>query len=271
MRAALYHRVSTVDQDAKLARGELRAAAKARGARVVLDVEEKGSGASNDRPEMQRVLEAARRHQIDVVIVWKLDRWGRSILDVLSNVRTLVEDNGVRFVCSSQGLDIRSGGDAVSKMMLTMLAAVAEFERDLISDRTKLGLARARQRGAKIGRPRVARPDVEAVRGVMLKRADAYPKPPLENVAKHFGCSVHALREVISGIRCVEDRYSFSPSYGKCDRPGRRCASCGANVCRVHWSAHECAPATRRKKGRVSARRAAGRARAPGVGKGGAN
>lgn len=152
MRAALYHRVSTVDQDATAARDELHAVAMRLGASVVLDVEETGSGAGNDRPGLLEVMSAARRGRVDVVIVWKLDRWGRSALDVLANLREL-EAAGVRFYCAGQGLDIRPGGDAMSRLMLQMLAAIAEFERELIKDRTRLGMQRARARGARLGRP----------------------------------------------------------------------------------------------------------------------
>lgn len=200
MRAALCHRVSTLDQDKTLARDELRSWAKRQRARVVLDIEEKGSGASNDRPDQQRVMAAARAGKLDVVAVWKLDRWGRSVLDVAATIRELVDVCGVRFVAITQGLDLRPG-DAVSRMVLHMLAAVAEFERELIRDRTRLGLARARKRGVKLGRRPVPRPDVEAVREVMREREEYSPKPSLRVVAGHLRCSVHALREVLASRR----------------------------------------------------------------------
>jgi DNA invertase Pin-like site-specific DNA recombinase len=151
MRVATYHRVSTLDQNPALAREELRAAA-ARLGTLALEVEEKGSGARNDRPGLQRLMEAVRRGKVDAVAVWKLDRFGRSTLDVLTNIRALT-DAGASFHATSQGLAITSGGDAISRMMLTMLSAVAEFERDLIRDRTRLGMARARKAGRRIGRP----------------------------------------------------------------------------------------------------------------------
>src|SRR5947208_12543505 len=103
---ALYHRVSTRDQNRALARRELRQAAAARGLAIVLDVEETGSGARNNRPGLCRVMEAARKGQIAAVLVWKLDRFGRSSLDLLSNIRALT-DGGVRFVAVTQGLDVR--------------------------------------------------------------------------------------------------------------------------------------------------------------------
>ncbi len=151
MRVATYHRTSTIDQNPTLAREELRAAA-ARVGELAHEVEETGSGARNDRPGLQRVMEAARRGKVDAVMVWKLDRFGRSALDVLANIREL-EARGVRFVCTSQGIDVRPGGDATGRLILGVLASVAEFERDLIRERTRLGLAKARREGRRIGRP----------------------------------------------------------------------------------------------------------------------
>lgn len=157
-RACLYHRVSTLDQNPRAARDELRAAAKRMGAQVVANVEETGSGANNQRPGLARVLQLARAGKVDVVVVWKLDRFGRSALDVLMNVRQL-QAAGVRFYCATQGLDVQANGDAMSQLFLTVLAACAEFERTLICDRTRMGLAAARRRGVKLGRPRAQLPE----------------------------------------------------------------------------------------------------------------
>jgi DNA invertase Pin-like site-specific DNA recombinase len=162
MRAALYHRCSTLDQNPALARDELRAAASRLGAEVALDIEETGSGARNDRPGLQKLMSAARGGKLDVVLVWKLDRLGRSALDVLANIRDL-DAAGVRFIAKTQGIDIRPGGDAMSRLILGVLASVAEFERDLIRERTRLGMAKARAAGKKFGRARVARPSPHEV------------------------------------------------------------------------------------------------------------
>jgi putative DNA-invertase from lambdoid prophage Rac len=156
MRTALYHRVSTTDQDPTLARGELQAAVTRLGGVVVMDIEETGSGARNDRPGLQRILTAARAGELDCVIVWKLDRWGRSSLDLLSNIDTL-QAAGVRFVAVTQGLDIKPGGDPVGRLLLTMLAGVAEFEKSLIKERVTLGLRRAKEHGTRSGKP-IGRP-----------------------------------------------------------------------------------------------------------------
>ena len=173
MKAAVYHRVSTTDQNPTLAREELRAACLARGFDVALDVEETGSGARNDRPGLQRVMEAARKGAIAAVVVYKLDRFGRSALDVLANVKTLT-DAGCRFVCVTQGLDVHPGGDATSRLILTVLAAVAEFERELIRERTATGLARAEALGHKAGRKPIPEGKVDAIRGEWTRGTSAY-------------------------------------------------------------------------------------------------
>jgi len=151
-RAALYHRVSTIDQHPAAARKELRAAARRHGMRVVLDVEETGSGATSLRPGLQRVLSAARKGELDAVLCWKLDRFGRSTIDLLHHLREL-ESSGVRFLATTQGIDIRPGADPIAHLLLTMLSAVAQFERSVIVERTHLGLAHARTRGVRLGRP----------------------------------------------------------------------------------------------------------------------
>ena len=191
MRAALYHRVSTLDQDPAGARAELRAAAERLGASVVLEVEETGSGAANNRPGLLEVLEAARRGRIELVLVVALDRWGRSPLDLLSNLREL-EGAGVRFMAVRQGLDLRTGGDAMSRLMLSVLAGVAEFERELIRDRTRAGLARARARGSRLGRPRVALPEHASVLELRSRGL------PWAAIAAELGCSTWAARSALA-------------------------------------------------------------------------
>lgn len=191
-RVAIYHRVSTLDQDPTLAREELRAAASARAMEVVLDVEETGSGARNDRPGLRRVLDAARRGQVGAVVVWKIDRFARSALDLLSNIQSL-QDSGVRFIATSQGIDVRPGGDAVSSLLLTVLAGVAQFERELIRERTMLGLSKARSKGTKLGRP-FRGPDPEDVARL---RADG---ASWSTVAKALRCTPSAARRAAARL-----------------------------------------------------------------------
>lgn len=152
LRCATYHRVSTLDQDVTLADRQLLTTVERVGGRVVLAAREHASGAGVRRPEFDRVMDAARRGDLDCVVVYKLDRFGRSALDLLANLRHL-EQSGVRFVCASQPIDIGAAGDPMSRLMVNMLAAFAEFERDLIKERTRAGLEAARKRGVVLGRP----------------------------------------------------------------------------------------------------------------------
>jgi len=187
--AALYHRVSTRDQDPTIARAELQAAAKARGLTVALSVEETGSGAKNDRLGLQRVLEAAHKGEISAVLVWKLDRFGRSTSDLLNNINAL-SAAGARFICTSQSIDVKpGGGDPMSNLLLTILAGVAEFERSATIERIALGIAAARKAGKHLGRPRAL--DAPAARQAHAARASGLSWGA---TAKKLGCTVAMAR-----------------------------------------------------------------------------
>lgn len=160
---------------------------------LVEEIEETGSGTRNDRPGWLRVLELARKRKIDCVLVWKLDRAGRSALDLLANIQEL-QGAGVRFKALTQGIDVRSDGDAMSRLLLTVMAAFAEFERDLISERTHLGLDRARKRGARLGRPPGDRPEPEEV-AELREQGLSWPR-----IAEQLGCSQWAARKAAGAV-----------------------------------------------------------------------
>jgi DNA invertase Pin-like site-specific DNA recombinase len=138
-----YARISTSDQDEAL---QLDALAKAGCARVFTD---RASGAIEDRPGLAELLDHARPG--DVVVVWRLDRLGRSLRHLIDTVR-LLEDRGVGFRSLTESIDTSSPG---GKLVFHVFAALAEFERDLIRERTRAGLAAARARGRTGGRPTV--------------------------------------------------------------------------------------------------------------------
>lgn len=184
---ALYHRVSTRDQNPALARRELRQAARARGLQIALDIEETGSGAWNNRPGLRRVMEAARKGEVSAVLVWKLDRFGRSTLDVLSNIKSLT-NAGVRFVAVTQGLDVRPEGDAMSNLIVTVLSGVAEFERALIAERTALAAKAARQAGRPWGRRREPGPEPREVKALRATGVS------WSEIAKRLHCTVAMAR-----------------------------------------------------------------------------
>jgi DNA invertase Pin-like site-specific DNA recombinase len=97
----------------------------------------------------EKLIEAARRREIDVVLVWRLDRWGRSVTDLLATLREL-EHLGVGFVSLTEALDLTT---AAGRAMAALLAVFAEFEREILSERVRAGLAHARQNGRRLGRP----------------------------------------------------------------------------------------------------------------------
>ena len=129
----------------------LREYATRRGWMIALQVKEIGSGASQ-RERREQLLEAARRREIDVVLVWRLDRWGRSVTDLLATLQEL-EHLGVGFVSLTEALDLTT---PAGRAMAGLLAVFAEFEREILRERVRAGLAHARQTGQRLGRPLTA-------------------------------------------------------------------------------------------------------------------
>lgn len=152
LRVGLYARVSTQDQQTiPLQTRALREYAARRGWTITLQVKEIGSGASQ-RERREQLLEAARRREIDVVVVWRLDRWGRSVTDLLATLQEL-EHLGVGFVSLTEALDPTT---PAGRAMAALLAVFAEFEREILRERVRAGLAHARQNGQRLGRPLTA-------------------------------------------------------------------------------------------------------------------
>jgi putative DNA-invertase from lambdoid prophage Rac len=129
----------------------MREYAVRRGWAIALRVREVNSGAAK-RPTRERLLEAARRREIDVVLVWRLDRWGRSVTDLLATLQEL-EHLGVGFVSLTEALDLTT---PAGRAMAGLLAIFAEFEREVLRERTRAGLAHARLNGKRLGRPETA-------------------------------------------------------------------------------------------------------------------
>jgi DNA invertase Pin-like site-specific DNA recombinase len=122
-----------------------------RGWSTKLTVEDIGSGAS-DRPQREQLLKAARKREIDAILVWRLDRWGRSLADLVTSLKEL-QDLQVGFVSLTEALDLTT---ATGRAMAGLLAVFAEFERDLLRERVKAGIAHARKAGKPHGRPQTA-------------------------------------------------------------------------------------------------------------------
>jgi putative DNA-invertase from lambdoid prophage Rac len=147
--AALYCRVSTAGQSCARQERDLRAFAKKAGYKVVGVWKETASGAKNDRAKRKEILALAQAREIDVILVTELTRWGRSMLDLFHTLQDL-QAWGVSVVAQT-GLqfDLRS---AQGKLMASMMAALAEFEKDLLRERVRSGIAAARKRGVVFGR-----------------------------------------------------------------------------------------------------------------------
>jgi putative DNA-invertase from lambdoid prophage Rac len=151
-RVGLYARVSTHDQKTlSLQIKQLRQYAKDRGWKVTVEVQDIGSGAQ-ERPQREILLKAAKRREIDLVLVWKLDRWGRSLVDLVTTLKEL-SCVDVGFISLTEAMDLTT---PMGRAMAGLLAVFSEFERELLRERVKAGLAHARSQGRFGGRPKTA-------------------------------------------------------------------------------------------------------------------
>ena len=154
-RVAIYGRVSTTNhgQDVSLQTRELEQFARARGWRLVDSYLDLGiSGSKDKRPQLDRLMADAHKRRFDIVIVWRFDRFVRSVSHLLRALETF-NALGIAFVSLSEQMDTTT---PTGKMIFTVLGAVAELERSLIAERVRAGLRNARAKGKKLGRPRVA-------------------------------------------------------------------------------------------------------------------
>jgi putative DNA-invertase from lambdoid prophage Rac len=154
-RAALYCRVSTADQSCARQERDLLAFAARAGYEVVGVFKETGSGVKLNRVERRKVMALAQARNIDAVLVTELSRWGRSTLDLLETLRELEARRVSVIALNGMTVDLAS---AAGRMMATVLAGIAEFERDLLRERVRSGLAAAKARGKILGRQPGQRP-----------------------------------------------------------------------------------------------------------------
>jgi DNA invertase Pin-like site-specific DNA recombinase len=150
IKAAIYCRVSTADQNCDRQQADLIAYANRCGYTVIGNFRETESGAKIDRMERKKVIELARARSIDIVLVSELTRWGRSTIDLIDSLNllqswgvSLIAQNGFQFDLSTPH----------GKMIASIMATLAEFERDLLKERIKSGISNARAKGKKFGRP----------------------------------------------------------------------------------------------------------------------
>ena len=151
-RAALYSRVSTVDQHPETQLNELRQFAANRGFKVAGEYTDHGySGARARRPELDRMMDDARRHKFDVVLVWACDRLARSTKHLLQTIDEL-NGMGIQFLSQREAIDTEG---PLGRAIIVIVSAMAELERSIIVERVKAGMRRARLEGRQIGRARL--------------------------------------------------------------------------------------------------------------------
>jgi DNA invertase Pin-like site-specific DNA recombinase len=160
LRTAIYARVSTLDQDPAMQLRELRAYAQHRGLPIAAEFIDQVSGATRERPQLDRLWQAVRARKVDTILVWKFDRFARStkqLIDALEEFRHV----GVDFISITEQIDTSS---PMGKAMFTVISAIAEFERSLISERVRAGIAKARATGKRHGRPKVDARIIQEIR-----------------------------------------------------------------------------------------------------------
>jgi len=182
-RVAIYARVSTTDkgQDTEVQLEDLRTYAGARGWKVFKEYVDIGqSGSKEQRPAFSQLMDDARKRKVDIVLVWRLDRFGRSLkhlIVTLDELKTL----GVGFVSLKESLDFTT---PTGRLMFHLLASFAEFERELIRERVRAGLAHAKSKGKRLGRrPKI---DEKLLRTVRDRRDKGIS---IRNISKELGVS----------------------------------------------------------------------------------
>ena len=188
MRAALYCRVSSDSKTVDNQLLELRTYIGTRQWTLVGEFQDEGvSGAKDRRPALDRLMAEARRGRVDVVCVWSLDRFGRSLAHVVTTVQELHE-RGVAFVSLKEGLDLST---AAGRLQLHILSALGEFERARLIERTKAGLARARRQGIRLGRRPVRLAEAQLTSVAHL---------PVRDASLALGVSVNTYRKALRAL-----------------------------------------------------------------------
>jgi DNA invertase Pin-like site-specific DNA recombinase len=190
-RVALYARVSTLaGQSPEMQLVELREYAARRGWQVIEEYVDHGvSGSKESRPALNRLMSDARQRKFDILLVWKIDRFGRSLKHLVNSLAEL-ENVGVAFVSLRDSLDLSS---PAGRLMAQLLGAISEFERSLITERVRAGIRNARNKGRTLGRPRL---EVDRAR-ISRLRANG---TSLRAISKQLGISVGSVHRFSSAV-----------------------------------------------------------------------
>ena len=183
---------------------QLEELAKRRGWKIVRTVREVASGAAK-RAKRDELLDAARRREFDAILVWKLDRWGRSVADLVATINELTS-LGVAFVSFTEALDLSTPS---GRALAGMLAVFAELERDLIRERVRAGLERARRDGTRLGRPPTAATHVNEARALRARDLSH------AEIARRLGIGESSVRRILVAAKPARRVASGSRQSGR--------------------------------------------------------
>ena len=186
LKIAIYARVSTKNgQDPEMQLAELREYVRNRKWKIAGEYVDRGiSGASDSRPELNRLMADANRRRFDVVVVWKFDRFARSVSHLLRALETF-RGLGIEFISLSENIDTST---PTGKMVFTVLASVSELGRSLIGERVRAGLRNAKARGMRLGRPPLK--DLTVTETQWLRRERRRSRISFKELAEKYGVSV---------------------------------------------------------------------------------
>jgi DNA invertase Pin-like site-specific DNA recombinase len=193
IKAALYTRVSTNFQNTDAQEVALKEFALNRGFEVMRIYRDKMSGTKSSRPALDQLMDDAAKRKMDLVLVWKFDRFARSVSHLLRALETF-RGLGIDFVSISESI---STDTAAGKMVFTVLGAVAELERSLIAERVRMGVQNARKKGKRLGRPPIRQLSVAELENVKADRATG--KFSLRKLAAKYGTSLWAMQRATGG------------------------------------------------------------------------
>jgi DNA invertase Pin-like site-specific DNA recombinase len=190
IRAFLYCRVSTTDQNAAMQEAELRAYAARRGWEVVKVYKDVISGTREVRPGLDELMAECRKGKADAVLVWKFDRFARGLRHLVTGLDTF-RKLGINFISATEGIDTSTPG---GELVFGIIGAIAQFERGLMSERVKAGLQQATRNGKKLGRRPIRTLSPAEITRVRADRASG--KFSLRQLAAKYGTSLWTMQQV---------------------------------------------------------------------------
>ncbi|MGE4130240.1 MAG: recombinase family protein [Bdellovibrionales bacterium] len=196
-RCAIYVRISTQEQNSSLQVSELTEFVRRRTGWVVHHIyEDKRTGTNGNRPQLKALLKAARLREIDIVLCWKLDRWFRSLKEIVVTLQEL-QELGIEFVSLKDNIDLTT---STGKLMMHIVAAFSEWEVSILKERVRSGLISARARGVTLGRPQIVTPEISdqvvalrnqglSIRAIERTLNRAVSKTSIERILRARGCT----------------------------------------------------------------------------------